>query len=317
MSKTGIWLLVAASLTVLGMVILFLAAHAVNWDFEGYRTSVYNEVDSEFDVISINTNTADIEFLPSDNGKCRVISYESEKVRHAVSVADGTLTVSVEDGRKWYEHIGVGFRTPRLTVYLPKSEYQTLIIRENTGDVKMPREFTFERADITVSTGDVEWSASVTDSLKIKSNTGGVCMEDTSVGSLEISVTTGKVSVSDVRVGGDVRIGVTTGKSVLEDVRCQNLISNGSTGEMLLEEVIATGKLSIERSTGDVKLEECDASEIFVRTDTGKIEGSLLTGKTFITKTDTGRVRVPNTASGGRCELITDTGNISIRIGED
>lgn len=317
MSKTGIWLVIAASLMVLGMVILLLTAHAVNWNFAGFSTSVYNKVDSEFDSISINTDTADIEFLPSDNGNCRVICYESEKVKHVVSVVDRVLTVSVEDGRKWYEHLNIGFRTPRLTVYLPKSEYALLVIRESTGDVKMPQGFTFGRVDISVSTGDVEWSASVTDSVKIKANTGDICVEDTSVGSLDLSVTTGRVSVSDVTVAGDVTVGVSTGKTDLEDVKCQNLISNGSTGDMLLEDVIAGGKFSIERSTGDVKFEECDAAEIFVRTDTGDIRGSLLTDKVFITKTDTGKIRVPTSSVGGRCELITDTGDIYIRIGED
>ena len=75
--------------------------HALNWNFDGFSTSVYNKVDSEFDSISINTDTADIEFLPSDNGNCRVICYESEKVKHVVSVVDRALIGRVEDGRKW------------------------------------------------------------------------------------------------------------------------------------------------------------------------------------------------------------------------
>ena len=59
-------------------------------------------------------------------------------------------------------------------------------------------------------------------------------------------------------------------------------------------------------NTGDVKFDACDASEISVKTDTGDVTGSLLTDKVFITNTDTGRVNVPQTATGGRCEIITD-----------
>ena len=70
----------------------------------------------------------------------------------------------------------------------------------------------------------------------------------------------------------------------------------------------------IERSTGDVELNGCDASEIFIQTDTGDVEGTLLSDKIFITHTDTGRVKVPSTLLGGKCEIYTDTGNILFEI---
>ena len=75
-------------------------------------------------------------------------------------------------------------------------------------------------------------------------------------------------------------------------------------------------KFSVTRTTGYVKLDGCDASEIVIKTDTGDVTGTLLTEKVFIAHTDTGRVKVPNTTSGGRCEITTDTGNIKITIAE-
>ncbi|MBQ3893898.1 MAG: DUF4097 family beta strand repeat protein, partial [Clostridia bacterium] len=77
---------------------------------------------------------------------------------------------------------------------------------------------------------------------------------------------------------------------------------------------IASGRFDIERDTGDVKFDRCDAAEIKVETDTGDVTGTLLTEKVFITKTDTGKVSVPSAASGGRCEIETDTGDIKISI---
>ena len=61
----------------------------------------------------------------------------------------------------------------------------------------------------------------------------------------------------------------------------------------------------------------CDRSapaELFVETDTGDVRGSLLTEKTFIVQTDTGSVDVPETTTGGKCEITTDTGDIEIEI---
>ena len=70
---------------------------------------------------------------------------------------------------------------------------------------------------------------------------------------------------------------------------------------------------TIERSTGNVKFDRSDAAEIFVKTNTGNVTGSLLTDKVFTTQTDTGDVSVPKTVTGGRCEIKTDTGDIKIK----
>lgn len=81
-----------------------------------------------------------------------------------------------------------------------------------------------------------------------------------------------------------------------------------------MNHVIATEDLSIERSTGDVILEGIDAGEIDVKTSTGDVTGTLLSEKVFITETNTGRVKVPKTVTGGKCEIKTSTGDILIDI---
>ena len=83
---------------------------------------------------------------------------------------------------------------------------------------------------------------------------------------------------------------------------------------MLLKNVIAGEGFSIERSTGDVGFDACDAAAISVKTETDDVTGSLLSSKIFITRTDTGKVDVPTTVSGGVCEIPTDTGHIRISI---
>jgi DUF4097 and DUF4098 domain-containing protein YvlB len=152
------------------------------------------------------------------------------------------------------------------------------------------------------------------ENVKIKTTTGNICIEDASVGSLDLAVSTGKVTVSGVTCEGNIALGVSTGKAYLSNIRCKNFTSSGSTGDISLNNVIATEKLSIERSTGGVKLDRSDAAEIFIETHTGNVTGSLLTDKVFITQTDTGKINVPKTVSGGRCEITTDTGDIQITV---
>ena len=66
--------------------------------------------------------------------------------------------------------------------------------------------------------------------------------------------------------------------------------------------------------TGDVTFDGCDAAAISVKTDTGDVTGSLLSNKMFVIDTNTGDVDVPETVDGGRCEIVTDTGDIELNI---
>ena len=183
------------------------------------------------------------------------------------------------NSKKWYNYIGFNIDSPQITVYLPEAEYSSLVIEESTGD-------------IDVSNG-----------LKFKS--------------IDISLSTGEVTVSNITCDGDITIDVSTGKTYLTDIVCKNLTSTGSTGDISLKNVISTEKIYIDRSTGDVTLEGSDAAEIFIKTSTGDVEGSLLTNKTFIAETNTGRCNVPNSITGGKCEITTNTGNIKISLLDD
>ncbi len=315
---TKIWLIIALSLTLLGIIILGGAMSMMKWDFtklstNKYETNIFNITD-DFSSISLDTNTADIRFVPSENSECSVTCYDHIKMKYSAYVKDGALIIKLDDTRKWYEYIGINFEKPSITVSLPKAEYAALSIDESTGDIEIPSSFTFENVLISLSTGDVSFSASASEDIKIKTSTGDIRIENLSARKIDLSVTTGKLTVSDTVCEDDLSVRVSTGKVCLTNVRCKNLISSGSTGDITLTDVIASEKFSIERDTGDVKLEECDATEIFVETDTGDVIGTLLSEKVFITETDTGRVNVPSTVTGTRCEIKTDTGDIKISV---
>ena len=317
--STAAWLITAASLILLGLVIFGSMMTVMNWDFTNlntvkYITSTY-EADQDFNNISIKADTDDIIFLPSEDGKCKIVCYEQEKIKHSVNLENETLIITKEDTRKWYEHISImSVSTPTVTVYLPKAEYASLLITSSTGDVEIPENFKFESIDISLSTGDVFCRASASGDIKIKASTGDISIENISSQNLDLSVTTGKINASSINCGGSFHIYVSTGDAKLTDVACRSLTSGGNTGRLSLTNVIAEESFNIKRSTGDVRLDACDAHEIFIKTDTGSVRGSLLSEKVFITKTDTGRVNVPQTATGGRCEIITDTGDIDINI---
>ena len=292
--------------------ILTLTACSLN----EYETNIH-KINEEFDNVSIKTDTADIAFVPSNDGMCRVACYEDAKIIHSVEIQNGTLMINVVNNKKWYDYIGVNIDSPKITVYLPEKAYSSIVIEESTGDIEISKDFKFKSIDISLSTGNVKCYASAVENITIAASTGDIYAEGIYASSLDLTVSTGKVTVSSVTCKEDITIGVSTGKTYLTDVACKNLTSTGNTGDISLKNVISTEKISVERSTGDVTLDRSDAAELFIMTSTGDVEGSLLTNKVFIIKSDTGRINVPNSITGGRCEITTDTGDIKISILED
>lgn len=316
--RTKRWLAAAASLVLLGLTMVIAVMATYQWDFSKLSTEQYEtrtfEIGEEFDSISIRTTVADITFAVSEDGGCKVVCDESKKTGYSVAVQGGTLTISEVDQRNWYDHIGIFMSTPAVTVYLPDAAYDTLTIRERTGDVEIPKDFRFESMDVLTTTGDVRNHASAAGIMSIETNTGDIHVENVFADTLALSASTGSIRVSGVDCKGDVRITVSTGKTGITDTRCENLMSVGSTGKISLKNVIASETFSIETSTGHVRLDGCDAADIFIGTDTGDVTGTLLSEKVFLAETGTGSLDVPQSITGGRCRITTDTGDIKLAI---
>lgn len=298
MKKT--MLIVAAVLTVFGLALFAGAFAASGWDFSKFSTVKMEtntcKAEGDFRDIEIRTDTADVAFALSTDGRCTVVCEERETQKHTVSVENGTLKIIASaDQRKWYEYIGIFTASESVTVYLPEESYGALVVDGDTGRVSIPEAFSFE-------------------SVEIKTHTGDISIQGIRAGQLDLSASTGRIRVASVTCEGAVSARVSTGRTELTDVTCASLISTGSTGSITLKNVAAAGSMAIERDTGNVRFEGSDAAEITVKTDTGHVTGTLRTEKVFITKTDTGAVRVPDTTTGGRCEITTDTGDIRIEI---
>ena len=310
------WLITAACLMAAGLSLLTVASAASSWDFTRFGTVQYETNTyaprGNFDSISIDVDTAKIELVPSDDGKCRVVCYEAQKVTHSVTVENETLTIKTVDTRAWYEHIGIYFDSPRMTVYLPQEKYASLSIETATGNVTIPKDFTFENIRIRGNTAGIECLAPVSHVVEMRTNTGDITINDLYTGELHLASNTGSIYVDSVISRGIVDVETDTGYVKLTDVDCADLTAESDTGTITLTNVVALGRFLIETDTGDVRFDSSDAAKISVKTDTGDVTGTLLSEKIFITESDTGRINVPKTVTGGRCEIETETGDIKI-----
>lgn len=351
-------LAVAVSLILFGVLLVLVAFFASGCDLSGWLGADYvttpHELSLDFDRISVDVDTADLIFLPSENGVCRVVAYEKEKEKHSVAVKDGVLTVSLEEARaerKWYDYISIGYNQPKITVYLPKDDYAALSVLSDTGDISIPKDFTFGSVALEGSTGDIRVSAAASGALTVTMSTGDIALSDASFGSLSVTSSTGDITLRSVTVGGGITLGQSTGDLYAEGVTAAAFSSTASTGKGSLYELTVLGDVLLKRSTGDltlvggtaesleaktstgdlsfdrvvlgarltlltdtgeVEIRGSDAAEIGITTDTGDVEATFLTPKIFFAETDAGDIDIRKSTVGGLCTVKTDTGDIEL-----
>ncbi|MBQ7726084.1 MAG: DUF4097 family beta strand repeat protein, partial [Clostridia bacterium] len=121
--KKGL-IIAAVILVVVGVIFFGAAFVASGFDFSKldiakYETNMYT-MSEVFEKIEIQSDEAEITFKPSEDGKLRVDCVERERVKHEVSVENGTLKIIAVDKRAWYDHFTLfSFKSQSITVYLP------------------------------------------------------------------------------------------------------------------------------------------------------------------------------------------------------
>ena len=317
--KKGIWIIVSIVLIITGAALCALSTMVMGFDPVNTSTVDYventYEVSGSFKNISIDVDTDDIEFQISQDGRCSVVCIEAEGRHHEAKINGSTLEI-----RQVYDEglsfIGFNMQTPKMTVYLPENTYNDLDINVNTGDIIIPAGFTFEDLEIYGDTGDIMSECDVTGDTDVHVNTGDIYMGGITGDKISVSATTGDILLEMINCT-DAEVKSTTGDIQLGSVIVSgDLKTQTETGRTWLSSVLVSGKLTATGGTDDVEIDGCDAGEILIETNTGSITGSLLSGKQFVTETNVGDIDVPTASSGGKCELITNTGDISIIIAQ-
>lgn len=313
-----ICLIVAVSLVVVGSLVFVGTLAALRFDFNKvstrkYQTNTY-EISEDFNKISIDVTITEVVLAPSENDKCIIKCFEEEKLKHSAAVENGTLKIKTIDTRKWYDHIGIAFRNQKVTVYLPKNKYDSLLIDTDTGDVEIPKDFSFEKIKISGDTSGVVCYASASGDTEISTSTGDIKVDSISTNRINLSSSTGNISINSASFMDKTKVKTETGQIQLTDVNCKSIIIKSTTGDISINNVNADESLSVESDTGNVRFENSDAASISVKTHTGDVTGTLASEKVFIAKSSAGDVNVPKTITGGKCEITTDTGDIDIDI---
>ncbi len=288
---------------------------------------------AQFSSILVEERESDVVLIPSANGLTGVEWHE--KLPHTAEVINGVLTIRREDKRRLgFFMFGMVNEDAKLRITVPAGKYHELRITTASGDVTIPHMFSFATADVHSASGDIEFMAPVENDLHVKSTSGDVSVEKLTASIAEIGSVSGDVELDRIKTNGGLKVktvsgdlnvrdsdcGEFTAKTVsgdlkLDVVRCKDCTAESVSGDVSATAVIASSVLRIVSTSGDVKLNGCDGGEVAIRTASGSVRGSLLTGKTFHCTSRSGSISAPAPTPGGKCEVSTISGSIRLNVG--
>lgn len=274
-------------------------------------------VTRDFRDLQIEDAEGNIRLLPAEDGQCRVECTESRNVFHRVDVENNTLMIKRVDRRKWYERMGIGiyWEETEVTVYLPQSKYGKLCAGTASGDIEVAEDLRFDEAEIESTSGSIRFAAAVKNRLSASTVSGKLYVAGTAPESLKLQSTSGSIGLEAVKGRTELEMKTVSGSIKAQDIQCVNVSAESTSGKISFQELYASGTIRAENTSGNIELLECDGESLTLRNTSGKISGRLASEKQFFTDTVSGSIDVPRSATGGKCEAETVSGNIEFTIG--
>ena len=248
MKKSIIWIVASLLLILVAGIILYSLAIPCKLETHEY------EITEDFNDIIITTDTADIQFILSENPDSFIVCEEEKNANHSVIVKDNRLQIEVIDNKKWYEHIGINISRPKITVCLGKSEYGNISLETDTGNILLNNIIATGKLATQTDTGNVQLDACDANEVFIKVDTGNVLLDDViTTGKLSIETDTGDVKFNACDAS-DVVIETDTGNVTGSFLTNKVVFAESGTGKIDIPKVIADEKCEIITDTGNIKI---------------------------------------------------------------
>ena len=245
MKKTIIWIAITFCLLLVAIAVLYSLSITVKLETNEY------EIKETFENIKIITDTADIDFVLSENLNPLIICEEHKNIKHSVNVKENTLLVEVNDNRKWYEHIGIS--TSKITIYLPKNEYDELITESDTGNIHI-KSINANKLDLSTDTGNLKIVNIKCKNLFSTSDTGNILLENViAEEKFKIETDSGNVKFKDSDAS-DIFVKTDTGNVTGNLLTDKVIFAESETGDIDVPKVMADEKCEIITETGDIKI---------------------------------------------------------------
>ncbi len=279
-----ILLLIAAALTVVGVICFVILAARGGFDLEKLSNQQYTKLENEYSVstdtaISLDVDITELVIVPSPDGKVHLTYYESERFQYDITSENDRFSVKLIAPRfslRWL--FTVDFSQHPMTLAVPEDFSGSIDIKTSTGDVSVKRLSGLKVLDIDANTGDIE-------------------LESIDAESIGITVKTGSVEAERVTAEKELGIKSTTGDIELDTVSAEGITTESTTGSQKLT-ALSCEVSSHTATTGSIVFERLDSDDITLEASTGSIRGTLV-GK----RED---YRVTSTTSTGKSNIHSD-----------
>lgn len=269
----------AVALLIAGVVLALAGFAMAGFDFGNLNTGgalVERTFESESDVtkVFVAEQGANVEIVPSADGRARVTCAENEAFCYDITEEDGVLRVEKRDLRGGTLGMYFGFwQEGTLTVEVPS---ETLLdVETDSGDIRMTggtEGLTYSIASLRSDNGDVyveNVRAGEGESLETSDAIG-----DVQPGDITVEAGSGNISVEGAQVVG-LSAMTANGAVALRDIRAEGIFATARNGAIRMEG-ITTGSLTASTENDDVLFSGVEATElILLQTDNGDIRGQL------------------------------------------
>ena len=296
-----------------------------------------------FDRLSLGVTACDVMILPTPDGQTRVEWLAKPDLLSQVRVENGTLVIleeTAEEADKWYERISFSSGDgPLVAVYLARPDLEALSVEGADGDVliqgltvrgaaaihiaggdlTVEGMETFEAMDIRTTCGKVELDRVTAGSLTLKTTSGDMELRDCEAiwetdAALTVESSSGSLLLERVRTG-DAQLHSVSGDITLRDSATSTLVLGAASGDLLLEGVDLTNG-TLYAGSGTITLDGLKAESVDISTTSGNVRGTLSGPMRYEIQTTSGRVDVPpSDHSGGRCRVLTTSGDVNLAQG--
>ena len=248
MKKSIIWIFATFFLVLVAGIAIYSLARPYELETHEY------ELKENFKDIKITTNTADIQFIHSENPNSFVVCEEEKNANHSVTVKDSALRIEVINNKKWYEAINITLHTPKITVYLGKSEYDNILLKTDTGDILLDNLITTGKFEVETDTGDVNFAACDISEFFVETDNGNVSLKNiVATGKLKIKTDTGNVNF-EACDASEVSIETDNGNVIGSFLTDKVIFAESDTGKIDIPKVVADEKCEITTDTGNIKI---------------------------------------------------------------
>lgn len=295
-----------------------------------YTDKTFTVKDS-FDAISVEVASEDVKLFTTD-GDNRIEVHVQEDKRVSVEVKGDRLIVKCDNEN--FKMFNFDYEETYVHLYLNKTDFDDRIIVDTaSGDVRIPKDFSFGEMIVNTASGDSYIEADVSGNVVVNAASGKVTLLGLKASSVSINTASGDIKAESLDVKEQLYMSSASGNHTVTSSKAGSLVSDTSSGDtnvtgtnidMLFKRNAASGETKIKDTvsdsfegdvtSGDIEFEKYDAHKIYIETTSADVEGSFKSGKQFSTDTTSGDIKVPADEGSDTCRIETVSGDVNIKI---